>query len=36
MVDIDEFPVALAENEAVEPMVQIPDELLLAMLPVKR
>jgi ATP-dependent Lon protease len=27
MVDIDEFPVALAEAEAVEPMVQIPAEL---------
>ncbi len=27
MVDIDEFPVALAETEAIEPMVQIPDVL---------
>src|SRR6476469_2957319 len=27
MVELDEFPVALAEAEAVEPMVQIPDEL---------
>src|SRR5439155_25973392 len=27
MVDLDEFPVALSEAEAVEPMVQIPDEL---------
>ncbi|MEQ1923064.1 MAG: endopeptidase La [Pyrinomonadaceae bacterium] len=27
MVDIDEFPVALAEAEAIEPMVQIPDVL---------
>lgn len=27
MVDLDEFPVALAEAEAVEPMVQIPAEL---------
>ena len=27
MVDIDEFPVALAESEAIEPMVQIPAEL---------
>ncbi|HEV7700239.1 MAG TPA: endopeptidase La [Pyrinomonadaceae bacterium] len=27
MVDLDEFPVALAEAEAVEPMVQIPEEL---------
>ena len=27
MVDIDEFPVALAEAEALEPMMQIPAEL---------
>jgi ATP-dependent Lon protease len=27
MVDIDEFPVALAETEAVEPLMQIPSEL---------
>jgi ATP-dependent Lon protease len=27
MVDIDEFPVTLAEAEAVEPMMQIPPEL---------
>jgi ATP-dependent Lon protease len=27
MVDLDEFPVALAENEAIEPMMQIPPEL---------
>src|SRR5438270_13122570 len=27
MVELDEFPVALSEAEAVEPMVQIPDEL---------
>jgi ATP-dependent Lon protease len=27
MVDIDEFPVTLAETEAVEPMVQVPPEL---------
>src|SRR5258708_40113927 len=27
MVDIDEFPVALAETEAIEPMMQIPPEL---------
>jgi ATP-dependent Lon protease len=27
MVELDEFPVALAEAEAIEPMVQIPDEL---------
>src|SRR4051794_16585840 len=27
MVDIDEFPVALAEAEAVEPLMQIPSEL---------
>ena len=27
MVDIDEFPVAIAENEAIEPMMQIPAEL---------
>jgi ATP-dependent Lon protease len=27
MVDLDEFPVALAENEAIEPMMQIPAEL---------
>ena len=27
MVDIDEFPVALAESEAVEPLMQIPKEL---------
>src|SRR3954471_16062559 len=27
MVELDEFPVALSEAEAIEPMVQIPDEL---------
>ena len=27
MVEIEEFPVALAENEAIEPMMQIPSEL---------
>ncbi|MFN0140646.1 MAG: endopeptidase La [Pyrinomonadaceae bacterium] len=27
MVDLDEFPVALAETEAIEPMMQIPPEL---------
>ena len=27
MVDIEDFPVALAENEAIEPMMQIPSEL---------
>ncbi|MFZ1701008.1 MAG: endopeptidase La [Pyrinomonadaceae bacterium] len=27
MVDLEEFPVALAEADAIEPMVQIPDEL---------
>ena len=27
MVDLDEFPVALAEAEAIEPMMQIPPEL---------
>lgn len=27
MVDLDEFPVALADSEAIEPMVQIPAEL---------
>ncbi len=27
MVDLDEFPVALAEAEAIEPMVQIPADL---------
>ena len=27
MVDLDEFPVAIAENEAIEPMMQIPAEL---------
>ncbi len=27
MVDLDEFPVALAETDAIEPMVQIPAEL---------
>ncbi len=27
MVDIEEFPVALAESEAIEPMIQIPPEL---------
>src|ERR1700704_3184492 len=29
MVDIEEFPVALAETDAIEPMMQIPDELPL-------
>src|SRR6058998_2540517 len=29
MVELDEFPVALSEAEAIEPMVQIPDELPL-------
>lgn len=27
MVDLDEFPVALAESDAIEPMMQIPGEL---------
>jgi ATP-dependent Lon protease len=27
MVDIEEFPVALGESEAIEPMMQIPPEL---------
>src|SRR4029453_9349939 len=27
MVEIEDFPVALAENEAIEPMMQIPSEL---------
>ncbi|MFN2501278.1 MAG: endopeptidase La [Pyrinomonadaceae bacterium] len=27
MVDLDEFPVALAESDAIEPMMQIPPEL---------
>src|SRR6185436_12951584 len=27
MVDIDDYPVALAETEAIEPMMQIPPEL---------
>lgn len=27
MAEIEEFPVALAENEAIEPMMQIPSEL---------
>ena len=27
MVDIEEFPVALAESDAIEPMIQIPAEL---------
>ncbi|MEP7147418.1 MAG: endopeptidase La [Acidobacteriota bacterium] len=27
MVDIEDFPVALAESEAIEPMIQIPPEL---------
>ena len=27
MVELDEFPVALSEADAIEPMVQIPDEL---------
>src|SRR5882724_5867192 len=27
MVDLDEFPVALSESEALEPMMQIPPEL---------
>ncbi|MGE3466256.1 MAG: endopeptidase La [Pyrinomonadaceae bacterium] len=27
MVDLEEFPVALAETDAIEPMVQIPEEL---------
>ncbi|CAN5395693.1 endopeptidase La [soil metagenome] len=27
MVDLDEFPVALAESDAIEPMMQIPAEL---------
>jgi len=27
MVDLDEFPVALAETDAIEPMMQIPPEL---------
>src|SRR6476620_2994738 len=27
MVDLDEFPVALAESDAIEPMMQIPSEL---------
>ena len=27
MVEIEEFPVALAEGEAIEPMMQIPSEL---------
>jgi ATP-dependent Lon protease len=27
MVDLDEFPVAIAETEAIEPMMQIPGEL---------
>src|SRR6058998_2815312 len=27
MVELDEFPVALSEAEAIEPMVQIPNEL---------
>ena len=27
MVDIDEFPVAIAETDAIEPMMQIPPEL---------
>lgn len=27
MVDLDEFPVALSETEAIEPMMQIPPEL---------
>src|SRR5258706_8341756 len=27
MVDLDEFPVALAETETIEPMMQIPAEL---------
>ncbi|MEO6334981.1 MAG: endopeptidase La, partial [Pyrinomonadaceae bacterium] len=27
MVDIEEFPVALGESEAIEPMIQIPPEL---------
>jgi ATP-dependent Lon protease len=27
MPDIQEFPVALAEGEAIEPMMQIPSEL---------
>ena len=27
MVDLEEFPVALAESDAIEPMMQIPSEL---------
>jgi ATP-dependent Lon protease len=27
MVDLDEFPVAIAESDAIEPMMQIPSEL---------
>src|SRR4051795_7946598 len=27
MVDLDEFPVSIAESDAIEPMMQIPSEL---------